>query len=191
MAIEVTSGPLVEPLSTAEAKEHLRVDLSDEDALIDAAIIAARAHAEAFMHRKLITQTVKITRTGFQGAVFPLPVAPIQSITSIQYKSPTDGSLITWDAANYQLVKSILPIAIAPAYGKTWPTPQADYDSVVVTVVAGYGDTASSIPGDIIAAIKLLTGHFYENRQNELAGNMVSKITLGAERLMMPHVLHV
>lgn len=191
MAIEVTSGPAVEPLTTAQAKAHLRVDLDAEDDLIDAAVMAARLHAENFMHRKLITQTVQITQTGFCGGVFALPVLPIQSITSVEYKASGDGALTEWPAANYQLVKSINPFHIAPAYGLTWPTVRADFDSVVVTVVAGYGDAATDVPTDIIQAIKLLTAHFYENRQNEITGTSISKLTLGAERLMMPHVLHI
>lgn len=191
MAIEVISGPAVEPLTTAEAKAHLRVDLSEEDALIDAAILAARTHVENFTRRKLITQTVKLTRTGFGGWVVPLPVGPVQSITSVEYKSTTDGSLVAWDAANFQLVKSGQPNYVAPAYGETWPVTRADFDNVVITFVAGYGDASADIPGDIIAAVKLMTAHFYENRQNELAGNIVSKLTIGAERLLMPHVLHM
>lgn len=191
MAIEVTSGPAVEPLTTAEAKAHLRVDLDAEDDLIDAAVLAARTYIENFTRLKLITQTIKLTQTGFCGGTLPLPVAPVQSITSVQYKSTTDGTLTTWDAANYQLVKTVFPNRIAPAYGLTWPTPRADFDNVVVTFVAGFGPASTDVPGDILAACKLLTAHFYENRQNELAGNMISKLSLGADRLLMPHVLHI
>lgn len=190
MAIEVTSQPAVEPLTTAQAKAHLRVDLSAEDALIDAAVIAARTHVENFTRKKLITQTVKLTQTGFNGWGIPLPVGPVQSITSVEYKSPTDGSLTAWDAANYQLVKTAQPIHVAPAFGQTWPTAQSDFDNVVVTFVAGFGNASTDVPGDILAAVRLLTAHFYENRQNEVAGTMISKLTVGAERLLMPHVLH-
>lgn len=193
MAIETTSGPAVEPLTIGQARQHLRVDLDDpaEDALIASAIVAARTYAENFLRKRLITQTVKITKTGFGGGTMPLPVGPVQSITSLQYKSTTDGSLLAWSASNYQLVKTVTPNRIAPAYGLTWPTPRADFDNVVATVVVGYGDTAEDIPGDIVAAVRLLTAHFYENRQNELAGNMVSKLSLGADRLLVPHALHV
>jgi uncharacterized phiE125 gp8 family phage protein len=65
MAIEVTTQPAVEPLTTAEAKAHLRVDLTHEDNLIDAAVIAARTYVENFTRLKLITQTVTLTRTGW------------------------------------------------------------------------------------------------------------------------------
>jgi uncharacterized phiE125 gp8 family phage protein len=191
MAIEVTTAPAAEPLTTAEAKAHLRVDLADEDALIDAAIIAARTYIENFTRLKLITQTVTLTRTGWSGRTLPLPVGPVQSIDRVRYKSSVDGSLIEWDAANYQLVRTARPQALAPAYGKTWPTPRSDYDNVEVRFVAGFGDASTDVPYDILAACRLLTAHFYENRQNELAGNIISKLTLGADRLLMPHVLHI
>ncbi len=190
MAIEVVTAPMVEPLTTAEAKAHLRVDLSDEDALIDAAVLAARVYVENNTRLKLITQTVKITRTGFQGAMFRIPVFPVQEITQVQYKQSSDGALTTWGASNYQLVKSIKPYHLAPAYGLTWPTVRSDYDSVEVTVAAGFGDASTDIPGDILAAVKLMTSHFYENRQNEVAGTIVSKLSVGADRLLAPHVLY-
>lgn len=191
MGIEVTTGPAVEPLTTAEAKEHLRVDLSAEDDLIDAAVLAARTYIENFTRLKLITQTLTLTQTGWRGGAVPLHVGPVQSIDRVRYKSTVDGSLIEWDAANYQLVKTAKPARLAPAYGQTWPTARSDFDNVEVRFVAGFGDTSASIPGDILAACKLLTGHFYENRQNELAGNIISKMTLGADQLLMPHILHI
>lgn len=190
MTFKVTSEPACEPIATEDAKLHLRVDLPDEDHLIDAAVMAARTYAENFMRRKLITQTVQFTMTGFCGPTVELPLAPIQSITSVQYVDSA-GTLQTLDAADYQLVNSVFPARLAPAYGLTWPVVRADYDSVIITAVVGYGDDADTIPGDIMAALRLLLGHFYENRQNELAGTIVSKVTLSAERLMQPHVLYV
>jgi uncharacterized phiE125 gp8 family phage protein len=190
MAVTVTSGPAVEPLTTEEARMQLRVDLDAEDDLIDAAVKAARAYVETNTRRKLITQTVVLTQTGLHGWLLPLPVLPIQSVTSVQYKDPATGALTTWDAANWQIVQSAEPAHIAPAYGLTWPTVRSDFDNVVVTMVAGYGDAATDIPSDLIAAVRLMTAHFFENRQEEYAGTVVSKLSVGADRLIAPHVLH-
>lgn len=190
MAFQVTEGPALEPLTTDQAREHLRVDLGLEDALIDAAVVAARTYAEGFMRRKLITQTIKITQTGLCAPIW-MPFMPVQSVTQVQYKRASDGVLTTLAADQYQLVKSSSPYFIAPAYQVSWPTVRADFDSVEITIVCGYGDEPDDIPGDIMAAIKLLLGHFYENRQNELAGNIISKVTLGAEALMMPYRVHI
>lgn len=191
MAIEVTSPPAVEPFTTEEAKLHLRQDLDADDTLIDAAIVAARTYAENFMHRKLITQTVTITSTGWQGARFRLPIAPIQSIDSIQYVD-TAGDTQTLSSSNYQLVKSVLPYSIAPAYGLTWPSVRSDYDNVTVAVVAGYGDASTDIPRDIMQALRLLLAHFYENRSDENVGQVqVTRLGIGAHRLLAPHILWI
>lgn len=191
MFTEVITPPEIEPITIDEAKAHLRVDLDDEDALIEAAVTAARTYAENFMRRKLITQTLKTTANGFGGSSMALPLGPVQSVTQVQYKQTTDGALTTWAADQYQLVKSVIPQRLAPAYGVTWPVTRADYDNVEITYSVGYGDDAADVPGDIIAAIKLLLGHFYENREDEVAGTVVSKVTLSARRLLMPYVVAV
>lgn len=190
MTSQVTSPPSVEPFTTAAAKAHLRVDLTDDDDIVDAAIVAARTYAENFMHRKLITQTVTITATGWGGRFFILPIAPVQSISEIRY-TDSAGVEQTWSAAEYQLVKSAQPARIAPAYGLTWPVTRSDYDTVSIDVVCGYGDASTDIPKDIMQALRLLLAHFYENRQEEITGTIVSRMTLGAQALLQPHVLHV
>ena len=55
------SGPVGEPLSLAEAKSWLRVDGSDEDALIQSLISSARKAVEAATNRLLITQQWRVT----------------------------------------------------------------------------------------------------------------------------------
>lgn len=189
MSIEVTTAPAEEPLTTDEAKAHLRIDGSEEEALIDAAVSAARHYAENKTRLKLITQSLTITQSGFGPAV-RLPFGNVQSVTSVQYKDATTGAMTVLAADQYQLVKSCVPNFITPAYLLSWPTVRHDWDSVVVEVVAGFGGRGD-VPLDIIAAIKLLTSHFYENRQEEFVGTITSKLSLGADRLLMPHVFHI
>jgi uncharacterized phiE125 gp8 family phage protein len=138
----------------------------------------------------LIDQELTMTQTGFCGSI-RLPVAPILSITSVSYKQASDGVLTTLASDQYQLVKSVTPHVITQAYEVTWPTPRADFDNVQVVFRAGYGAASTDIPEDIIQAVRLMTGHFYENRQNELAGTIVSRMTIGAERLLMPYRIHI
>jgi uncharacterized phiE125 gp8 family phage protein len=56
MPIQLLAGPSVEPVSLAEAKAHLRVDIADDDALIAALIVTARQCAETITRRALVTQ---------------------------------------------------------------------------------------------------------------------------------------
>jgi hypothetical protein len=84
MPIQVTSAPAVEPVSLAEAKAHLRVDVSDDDALITALIIAARQHAETITRRALVTQSWK--------GVFDQFPMPGMNISSANWYGPQWGN---------------------------------------------------------------------------------------------------
>jgi len=46
MSLVITVEPAEEPVTTAEAKDHMRVDTSDDDTLIDGLITASRLYAE-------------------------------------------------------------------------------------------------------------------------------------------------
>jgi len=56
MALELISPPAVEPVTLDEAKAHLKVDTTDDDALIATLISAARAKAEWHTGRAFVTQ---------------------------------------------------------------------------------------------------------------------------------------
>lgn len=57
MALVMTSGPAVEPVSLSEAKAHLRVSDANEDVLIGSLILTARVTVEQLASVALITQS--------------------------------------------------------------------------------------------------------------------------------------
>lgn len=167
MGYVVTSAPAAEPLSSTEAKAHLRVDHSDEDTLISSIIIAARVAIENYLDRKLVTQTIAEYYDSFPLTdAITLSFWPVQSITSITY-TDTDGVSQTWDSSNYDVdlygQYGQGPARITPAYSKSFPATRDEMNAVTVTYIAGYG-AASAVPDLIKSAMRLLISEMYENR---------------------------
>ncbi|HNL98397.1 MAG TPA: head-tail connector protein [Accumulibacter sp.] len=179
MFLASISPPATEPITLAEAKAHLRVDLTDDDALITALIVAARQYAESETGRSLITQSWRLVLDGFPGGSGPgtagpipsllpgnailLDQAPVQSITSIQYLD-TGGAWQTLPETEWVAELQSAPARITPAFGKTWPAALPQIGSVKVEFVAGYGEDAA-VPQGIKIWMLLRLGALYENRE--------------------------
>lgn len=185
-SLQVSSEPAVEPVSTAEAKAHMRVDVSDDDTLIDAYIKAARIRLEEDTGRALITQTLVVKLDDFplyENTALLLPRPPLQSVTSITYIDE-DGVQQTWDSSKYIVDTGSEPARITPAYDEVWPSARDQINAVTITYVAGYGDAATDVPSDLIQAVKMLAAHWYEHREEVAIGVSVSSVPMAYKRLM-------
>jgi uncharacterized phiE125 gp8 family phage protein len=60
MSSLLLTAPAVEPLSLAEAKAFLCVEMPDDDDLIGALVAGSRIHVEAQTRRALITQSWRL-----------------------------------------------------------------------------------------------------------------------------------
>ena len=76
--LTIATGPTVEPISTEEAKNHLRVDIEDDNAVIKSLILAARESVEVITRRALITQTWDYYLDEFPGESRIFEIAPGQ-----------------------------------------------------------------------------------------------------------------
>ncbi len=101
MPLQLVTAPAEEPITLLEAKQHLRVDVDDDDALIGSLITAARQAAETLTGRQLMTARWRLVLDAFPGALsmhipsdasFTLPgpailitKCPVQSLVSIEY----------------------------------------------------------------------------------------------------------
>ena len=78
MTAALITPPALEPVSLAEAKAHLRIDGDDDDALVTAAIVAARVHVEAATRRALIEQGWRVYLDAWpRKRIVPIPIAPL------------------------------------------------------------------------------------------------------------------
>ena len=170
MIMTRVTAPTIEPVTLQEVKDHLRVDGTDDDALISALITAAREHVDGrdgWLGRALCTQTWDCHYDVFpDDGLLYLPVAPVQSVTSVKYVDP-DGAQQTFSSANYALGADLdwSPRVIL-GWDKSWPSIRAVPEAVTVRVVAGY----ASVPRPICQALLLLIGHWHEHREAVMEG---------------------
>lgn len=164
----VTSAPASEPLTAAEAKTHLRVEVSDDDTYISALIIAARKWVEEMGNLCLINQTIAEKFDGFptNGGYIELSKSPVSSISSISYVD-SNGDTQVWDSSLYQTDLTGKPARVMPIPYGTYPNYLLQLNSITVTYVAGYGATSASVPEPIKQAMLLLIADMYENRENK------------------------
>lgn len=178
-----TSDAASEPITTAEAKTHLRVDHSDDDTYIDALIAAARINAEDFCCRAFITQTWVATFDCLNSEKLRLPRPQLISVSSVQYRD-SDGNLQVTSSSDYEVntdkEPGIIRFTTTPAY-------DAEYENPLrVTYTAGFGANASDVPESIKAAIKLMVGHWYETREGSTS-DALKETPMGVQWLLNPY----
>jgi uncharacterized phiE125 gp8 family phage protein len=180
----LTVAPATEPVTTAEAKNHMRVDIDDDDTLIDGMIEAGRDYFEDTSRRALITQTWRQNLDAWpEGDEIELPRPPLQSVTSIIYKDE-DGNETTLPSSAYIVDTDSEPGRIVLAHGESWPTGTLfPANPIQITFVAGYGD-ADDVPEKFKQAIKLLVAHWYEHREAYSDEGLVRQVPVALESLI-------
>lgn len=183
MPAVTTVQPVREPVLAADAAAYL---VAPEDAGgASAAAVAARSHVETVTGLRLITQTVRI-KAGSFADLERFQVAPIRSIVSITYRDGATGANQVLDPAVYELFGDGVEWGVRPAFNRSWPSVRAVDDAIVVTVIAGYGDEGTAVPPAVIRAILLLSGDFYENREDTVIdrGLVVERMPNGVLALL-------
>lgn len=180
-AVDAFTG-IAEPVSLAEVKQHLRVDIPDDDALILGLIGTARQMAETLTNRQLLTATWNLVLDAFPGPslmgvpagtpyslpahAIQIPKGPVQAVSSITYLD-MDFDLITMPPEDYVVTSSDDLTRITPIFGKIWQPTLPQIGAVTVQFVAGYGDS-TQVPAGIKHWIKLRVDSLY-NQRGEVA----------------------
>lgn len=166
MRVVVTSPP-ADAVSLADAKAHLRVDHADEDALIAGLVAAATQSIDGpngWLGRAIGVQTLEAFLPAFGVASIGLPYPPAIDIVEVGYLDAADKAEVV-DPSIYELSGQLL----RARWGLHWPTAAwrgCDAEVVRIRYRAGY----QVIPAPIRAAILLMTGDLYGQRETFLAG---------------------
>lgn len=162
--ITITPSTQIEVLSTADAKDQLRLEASytDEDDLIDAYIEAAVSNIENYINAHVQPKTLVIWLDSFHTYTFE--TYPL-TISSVEYYQKDAASLTTLSTSDWYVTKpnakkQNLVIKNTPASVETERP-----DVVKITATIGYA-SASNIPTPIIQAVKLQVSDMYERRED-------------------------
>lgn len=190
MDLSLVTDAATEPITTAEAKAHLRVDTADDDTYIDTCIKSARLWVERTRGMGLITQTWDGSLDAFPSGAIVIPKYPLVSVTSVTYYDDDLSTSTVFSDTKYQVDKAKRPPRIVLKSSESWPGDSLRLSSgVVVRFVAGYG-AASAVPADIKHAIKLLVGQMYAHREPEVTGTIVARLGFTLDALLAPFGLY-
>jgi len=140
----------------------------------------ATDRAESFQRRTYMQRQRTYVLDSFPPIIRP-PYPPLVSVDSIKYID-INGIEQTLDSAEYDVDITTEPGRIKPAYEKSWPSIRTVMNAVTITYTAGYA-SKDAVPFDIKAAILLIIGHLYENRE-DVSEDRLMKIPEGAESLL-------
>lgn len=186
MALQLQTAPGDEPISVAQAKDYLRVDGAAHDADINRLVKAARQRFENETGRALAPQSWDWMLDGFDTEAFErVPRPALISVDSIGYIDETGAtrtlapSVYRVDRTNQRKDRGRITLA----YGQTWPGLRGIASQVTVRFSAGYSGV-NALPADIVEALLLMIGHWFENREAVNVGNIVNTMPMGAEDII-------
>lgn len=182
-------APTAPPVSLEEAKLHLRVDSSEEDTLISSLVAAATQNldgANGWLGRALMPQTWRLDLPGLPGRI-ALPLPPLIAVEAVTYLDQ-DGAEQTLAPSAYQVSHGGEWLSyLEPTPGASWPASRR----ASVIYRCGYSGDAYSppvavaAPEPIRAAIKLLVGHWFANRDAVVLG-AAAELPLAVTALLYP-----
>lgn len=162
--------PGEEPVTLADLKSQLRVEINDEDELLISFIAAARAHVEALTRRNLVTQNWRIYLDVWPqrscappfGRVVELPLAPVARVLAVRFYDELGVAQIV-DPQQYRLDQARVPARLViDGIGRQ---PGHHGNGIEIDVVVGYGD-AAAVPAPLKQAILRLAALWFEHRHD-------------------------
>jgi len=146
--LTLQTPPSTEPITTAEAKTHSRIFITNDDSYIADLIEAAREKWEKDSGYFIATASYQATYKNHCHHTFTLPLRPVVSVDSVNALTvDTDYTVAIDVRTNEAVIKLITPVS----------------GDVVVNFTVGPGE--SDPPMLARHAVKCLVGHWYENRE--------------------------
>lgn len=149
----VGSDESEEPVTSTEGKNWLKIDVADDDTIVEKLIKTARQQCEHYLNISLVPKTVTAILLNQLGDI-RLPYGPIVELVSIK---DLDDNVIT----DYKLIGDTFKWLCTPTL-----------DSVKVVYETGYED----LPEHFKTAILEQIAYLYENRGDEKLMEQLSPV---------------
>lgn len=180
--------PNIEPVDLSLTKQHIRVDIDEDDALINFYIKTARRFCEYWCNRSFITQTKGVWYDYAdlsRSYIISLPIGPAQSILSIETYNEAGVPTVIDNSDSYLAGDRVI---FKNSF--SYPTDMRSVDSLLFSIIVGYGADAQDVPADIREAILLLVGHMYQNREaqyDSVNGAWTKNVPFSVTAMLQPY----
>jgi len=162
--LELTTNPLIEPVTLAEMKLYMKRDEdTTDDTLIESIIESARKKAEDYCNRAFIDQSWTLSLNHSPG-IINIPKGYLDSITSINIVS--DLGVSTLQASTIYQTETGENGLIMLESGNSWTSSTRPRGEMVIIFKAGYGALVTDIPEGLKTGIKQIAAYLYENRES-------------------------
>jgi hypothetical protein len=202
--LSLQTPPSEFPLTVDEAKLYLRIDIDDDDDLIQTLIGAATRRVESYIDQKIIKQKWDIYYDAFpfsekniwwdgvrdvaknilssaQGYIL-LPLGKCISIESFKTYDNADNEF-EFASSNFNVDNFNSRGRISLKLGQVWPaTVLRTINGIKITGFFGLCETAATVPEDIKMALQFIIAQMYEHR-----GDEYPKIPASALMLLEPY----
>lgn len=213
LTLKLLTPPSQPAVALVDAKAHMRVDITDDDALITALVAAAQEHIEDVTGVRMVTQQwrlyqdrfsrVEATYVFFNRLVVPsifdiaanhlmrdqtrtirLPLAPLVSVDAFNVFD-TNGVEAAFSSVDWLADVVSIPGRIVLKESQDWPYPAADLQEAnAVQIDFTVGyGLPAAVPNRLLLAIKMLAAHWYDNRADSAAIRL-EKIPMAVDQLI-------
>lgn len=158
------------PLTLTEAKLHCKVDVADDDELIESLITAVAQLCETEMAAPLLEKDYQLLLSEFPDEISLH--ARTSAVASVKYYD-SSNVLQTLSVDDYYASLTGIVATIEPV--DSWPDTYPRPDAVEVLFTAGWED-ADSIPKAVKQWMLLRIKHFYDNRESVVVGVTASEM---------------
>lgn len=172
MRVQLVLGPTTEPVDISEVKDHLRVEISEDEELIRDLITTAREYVEDITRRALITQTWDYWLDEWPACdSIRLPFGNLQSVTTVSWKDSEGVETILTAGTDYIAEMNgeacgeiVLPYATPWPSGTLYPS-----NPIRTRFICGWTG-ADTVPFKIKTAVKMAVAKLYESRGEDTVG---------------------